>query len=507
MNFIKKNYKIIILLIITIFFFTVPVNIFWDSAHYTSYVSIFEGVLPWKSWDIVRGPIFPLIIHFSNMVFGKTTMGLLITNYLFYLTFLISIYTILNETISKENIKKKKILMTIIMVLFIIDPIIYGYFHSLLTEFIAITLSMLNCYIAWKWVDLDTKNNKKYLVFTSLYFIVMIPFSWHLKQPYLTITLFPLLLSYILTIIKHRNKSNIIFKTVVVALSFTSLISSIIIWNKFLESKDINLNSDRNITASFGKQLILGLNNYNLEEEKDYKYLSKKEIKKIETGNYSLINIYNPNDKLVDQTIIKVDNNKISTKNSIIFILKQLLNHPLLILESYTSNYLALIDIFPKTTSDNVTYYVDKKIDVNYCHENCSIAFKSYTYGSNISYMLDDARQRVNNYEQVNDIPAISKITLKSLSYVTKYIFKIVFIILPILSICAIISFIKNKNSKVLEIILILLWYSLLHLLVHTVTGANIDRYASPAYATSILGIILYIYHIITFRKSKKTLV
>lgn len=492
----------ILFILLTIFFFTIPVNIFWDSAHYTSYVSIFEGLLPWKSWDIVRGPIFPLIIHCSNMLFGKTTMGLLITNYLFYLVFLISIYAILCEIMGKEFTKKKKILKAIIMLFFIVDPIIYGYFHSLLTEFVALSLSMLNCYIAWKWIDLDSKNNKKWLLILSLYFIIMLPFAWHLKQPYLTIALFPLLISYILTITKHRNKSNVLFKTVVVILSFTSLISSMFIWNKFLESKDINLNSDRNVTASFGRQLIVGLNNYEIKnnENDTVKYLDKKERKNLIEKDYLLINIYTPNDKLIDQTLVKANKGKISTKDSVIFIGKQFIKHPLLVLESYGSNYLALIDLYPKTTNDNVNYFVDEKLDVRYCHENCAIAFKAYTYSSNLSYLLDDARNRVIDYEQVNDIPVLQKTLFRSLSYIAKYIFKIVFIILPILCVSAIVSICKKKNQKyrkILEIVLILSWYSLLHLLVHTVTGACIDRYASPAYATTILAIVLYGYYLI----------
>ena len=161
---------------------------------------------------------------------------------------------------------------------------------------------------------------------------------------------------------------------------------------------------------------------------------------------------------------------------------------------------MALIDIYPKTTENNVNYFVEKEFDFDYCHENCAIAFKSYTYGSNISYLLDDAKNRVINYEQVNDIPLIQKGVFRLLSHIAKYIFKIVFVILPILCVCVIFSLCKKKNkayNNILEITLILVWYSLLHLLVHTVTGACIDRYASPAYATTILAIIIYIYYLV----------
>ena len=77
----KNNKKAIFLIIgsllLFIYFFSVPMNIFWDTGHYMSYVEIFEHNLPWQSWDIVRGFVFPGLIFISNLLFGKTTQGIL----------------------------------------------------------------------------------------------------------------------------------------------------------------------------------------------------------------------------------------------------------------------------------------------------------------------------------------------------------------------------------------------------------------------------------------------
>jgi len=142
---------------------------------------------------------------------------------------------------------------------------------------------------------------------------------------------------------------------------------------------------------------------------------------------------------------------------------------------------------------------VEKELAFDYCHENCTIAISVASEKSNISYMLEDSYNRVINYEQYNDSPIVLRYLLKGLSFITTNLYKVVVVLLPLLVILSTISFIKNHSNKynnLLNIVFILSWYSLLHILVHVVTGACIDRYASPAYITIILSFVLYIYYI-----------
>lgn len=506
----KHNYIYLgLFLLLFIYYFSIPMNIFWDTGHYMSYVSILEGTLPWSSWDIVRGLIFPLILHVSNIIFGKTTQGILFLSFIFYLIMLFSVKCILDSAILKEKVKNKKILYILIFLFVIFDPLIYGYYHALLTEFIAITISLVMCYLSFKWLNVDfNANKKKYIIYSLVFFIGTI-FSWHLKQPYVTITLFPVIIASVASIIKLCNLKNIVQRSITILSCIVGLVASIFLWNQFLISKNIDLNTDRNITSSFGNQLITGLNNYEIikdvkqEEIKDSKLLSKKEKKLLKNNNsdYYLINIKNTNGKLIDQQIISLnEKNNISTTTSIIFILKQLFNHPYLIMESYVSNYLAIANLYPKVSNDGVNYKVEKELALDYCHENCTIAISVASEKSNISYMLEESYNRVVNYEQYNDSPIVLRYLLKGLSFITTNLYKIVVILLPLLVILSTISFIKNHKDKynnLLNIVFILSWYSLLHILVHVVTGACIDRYASPAYITIILSFILYIYYII----------
>ena len=154
----KKYKNMLVLLTLTLVFFMYAPTICWDSANYVSYVQIFERISPMSSWDVTRGIVFPLMIYLSNIIFGKTTMGLLILMYIFYLIFIYFIYKILDEVLKCKN---KERYISIILLLIYFNPIIFGYYHALLTEFVAITLSVFSCYFSWKYINIEHKNIKK----------------------------------------------------------------------------------------------------------------------------------------------------------------------------------------------------------------------------------------------------------------------------------------------------------------------------------------------------------
>ncbi len=500
-------------LLLLIYYFSVPMNIFWDSGHYMSFVSIFEGSLPWKSWDIVRGPIFPLIIYFSNFLFGKTSQGILILGFIFYFGMLIAVKLILDEIFKREKKKKKNIFYIGIFSFLILNPIIYGYYHALLTEFVAMSVSLFMCYFSWRWIKSSFFQEKKNYLFYSLLFLVGTIFSWHLKQPYVSITIFPVMIAGIISVICNWNLKNVVQRLGTIFSCIIALIVSIILWNQFLAHQGIRLDTDRNVTASFGNQLIVGLNNYevidNSNELTTSKFLSKEEQKLAQDFSKNrVVNIKKPSGEVIDQEILSLNQSgNIKTGTAIRFILKQMVSHPYLVLESYVSNYLAIANIYSKSTEDSVSYSVNKKVSLSYCHENCSIATDVVKKKSNISYMPEESYQRVINYEQYNASPIIFRFLLESLSDISNHLFQLILLILPLLVIASTVSILRNKKSKyqdLLAMIIILCWYSLLHILVHVVTGANIDRYASPVYIPIVLSFILYGYYISKNVRKKK---
>lgn len=503
-NSIFKTKRNIILffafLLLTIYYLSFTMSIFWDTGHYMSYVEILERKAPFSTWDIVRGPIFPLIIYFSNILFGKTTQGIIILSFLFYLIMLYGTKKILDKALEK---KEKYIYITIFLFI-IINPLIFGYYHTLLTEFVAMTLSVIMCYLSWKWLDIDFKESKRNFILIAVFFVIMSIISWHLKQPYVSVSLFPIGIATLISIIKNRSLRNIVERISVFVICLIGVVASIVCWNKILVSKNIDLNTSRNVTASLGKQLTETLTNHKIitsSNEEEIIFLSEKEKEKLKENDYFLVNIYNLDKELIDQTIIKLDSlGNLSTSSSFQYILKSFIHHPLLVIEPYISNYLAIADIYPKVTDDSVSYYVGRKIDLLYCHENCTISLRITKEQSNIIYMLEEARARVKDYEQQNNSPIIFRGILSALAPISQMLFKILILCLPLFVIFSTISFFKKKNktyANILNIVLILLWYSFLHIMLHVVTGANIDRYAAPTIITSFIGMVLYIYFLL----------
>lgn len=489
----KKYRNMFILLLLTLIFFMYAPIICWDSANYVSYVQIFEKIFPMSSWDVTRGIVFPLIIFLSNILFGKTTMGLLIVMYLFYLVFIYFVYKILDEVI--KCINKERIISLIILIIFF-NPIIFGYYHTLLTEFVAITLSIVSCYFSWKYINIEHKNIKKIILYILLFSILSI-FGWHLKQPYVSCALFPFIISNVLLVINKIRLKIFLrsFLSIFTCLMF--LFISILVWNKFLSGYNIDVKSDDNPTEFLSMQLLGAIDHFevikgnDLKDNKYNKYLNDKSYKN------NILILIKDNNKIIDYEVICVKNNNLSTFTSLGIIFKNFFEHPLLILDSYLTNYLSTINIYSTNSDDLVSYKSNKKIDLNFAHEIKLIGYRPYSYNSNIFYMPKEMVESVKNYEQYNQAPKLLNYAMKILGEVNVYLFKFSFLILPIIMLVSFVfNFLDKKNNKLLNLIIILLTFSFLHALLHAVTGAIIDRYIVPVYITCLLGIGLFFYYL-----------
>ena len=121
--------------------------------------------------------------------------------------------------------------------------------------------------------------------------------------------------------------------------------------------------------------------------------------------------------------------------------------------------------------------------------------------------MSENMYARVKDYEQYLNTPPIQRGMLSLFVKPSIIVFNISFLLLPFVLISLVTYWIISKpkygrfKQKALALSLILLSFSFLHLIVHTVTGAIIDRYAVPSYITTILG---YISFCLAFFKKEK---
>lgn len=468
----KKNILIImVLIILTMMFFTYEVVITYDTSHYLWLTSLLTDEGDFCDWDVARGLVFPLYIRICNMLFGQSTIGVLVGMFIFYITMLVFCYLIYKDTIKNEECFSKKmkyILGFLFFILIVINPILIGFYHTLLTEFFGITLGVVGCYLAWKWLDIDFKENKlKYIIYTIL-FSLLIVIAWHLKQPYVTTILYPLIIATVLSLIRNINWKNILQRLSTVLFSIIILVLSLNLWNMLLEYKNVELKENRTSGGFFASGLVKGI-----------------------TGQC----IY---------TEVEVS----STSEALKIAIEKLLTDPKTVFSSYVKNYLATIDIYQLDQERNV---IIENIDLSgAASEIGAIGFRIYNNGNENTFPLsDDLYVYATPYREINKPIFVINWVMTKLKTPVVIAMKITFLCLPILLIGSIVSVFRTKKRyqekyiKIIDFITISFGFSFLHIMTHAALAATIDRYTVPAIAPTFIGIILLIYAIVYRKKYK----
>lgn len=168
-------------LIIIVIDLVYPTTITWDSVHYLWLADIIkEG--NWADWNPIRYLLFPLILYLFQELFGMNQNALLIPMIFSHLFLFSFSYFLLKELFQAQSSKILSFAQVIVLVFICLDATIVGYFHSLLTEYLAATIVVLSTFAALR---LYTSNLfSKQFFWWTLYFLVMVPFAWHLKQPF-----------------------------------------------------------------------------------------------------------------------------------------------------------------------------------------------------------------------------------------------------------------------------------------------------------------------------------
>ena len=228
---------ILILILITVVHFSIPVVATWDTAHYHNYLDILYGKKSWDNWDVIRGPVFPVLIAFAHLIFGYSHIGMLLWSYLVTLIILlISIYFIKELTSGISDVIRYFLLWIVVF----LNPVFLGFYHTLLTEYVASFLTIFSVYVSYLWVNNNLSDHTRAkFILLSLIFITIIPVSFHLKQPYVSTTLMPLIGASLFSIYFNRKMINIIQRLAVILISIALLIASVIAWHHFLPDTGI----------------------------------------------------------------------------------------------------------------------------------------------------------------------------------------------------------------------------------------------------------------------------
>lgn len=496
----KQIIKIVAcILLVVIVFFSYSVTYTYDSFHYLNYVDILFRRVPFYTWDIVRGPSFPLTLFIFNIFLGENQNAHLILQFLCF-SMLILIVNKLLENIF-NNSKSEKIVKKLFIIFIVFNPIIFGYFHVMLTEFIAITLTMVSIYLSHKWISL--KNKKMKLLYTG-FFSILLVYLWFLKQPFAVSVIAPLFTASIISIFRDKSIKNIIYRVGTIICSIIFMLIAVISWNAFLISHSVDMNTGRD-SGSMMANTILSLSSYKILDSgnQDLKLymLNEKEEKNIIDNKYAILLTINDN-KIIDKDIISKKNGKMKTIDVILTSVENIFQHPTIILKDYASNYCAISSLCVIETVNGVDYTVGEQKELFQLYENDAIGYRIFkneipdnTFWVPEKFQVNSTKYHV--YKNVGIINKIFVLFIPITNIVYKYLTLgsiMIFIILAII----LIVLKKYYNDKDIylyaDIPIICINFSILYLLASAYVGAIIDRYSVEAFVPLLIVSIYIVY-------------
>lgn len=506
---IKTHHLLIFLLFLILtgtYFYFLPV-ITTDTTRYHICAQVLRGTLPITDWHVIRGPVMPLILFLSWLVFGDTPFGFLITSYLFFLTAIFFSYLIIKEVL-KQGINNlgKYILFTLFILLFVFNPLIIGYFHVMLTEFVAITISLIICFMSIKWISIKfEKENYKKLLIYSILFVIFTLIAWFLKQPYLIIVSGPFFLATIISVIKDFSIKNILFRLSIFLSTLIILAFSLVAWNSFLKHNVGKVSSSME-QEGVTDGLIRANSNFkpidveNLEAEQ-----LEPLIEKLEEGenylDYEFFEVLSlRSGQVIDILVIEREASEgRSLGDAFNFLRTAILNYPLQVIHSYYVNYMSLINV--NRYHYREFYSLRGRLEPTELHgENENIGLAIYFRESTFLGSASAKARNMEQYEFSNTSMLPENVFKSFVRLPSLYMFKLTFVLLPFLFTFSFLIYIylrfkktrESRNIYILEILIILFGFSILHVLSHVVSGAIVDRYTIVAYPTALLGIILF---------------
>ena len=513
----KVSFYSVVLVLLTLLYISFPIIVFWDSAEYYTYINIFYGQEAFASWDILRGPSLPTILYISTLLFTRSSFGVVLGTYVFYL-FTILAGIIILKKVQCMNSTNKKILYFLFGVLIVINPILIGYMHSLLTEFVAMPILFIASILSFNWINTNKKINK---ILVPLLMSLLCVYMWFLKQPYLFLILGPVMIAALISIIEKRKITNILYRLGVVAFCIVAVLVSNIVWNKILESNNVDVNTGRDTNSFIKKSIINGNTAYAIDFYKDHynkEYIlnsnlisdeDKAEILKIYEGtseykSYKLIDIFNnfksrEESNIKKKVVIFSKHEEYTTGDAIKIWFKNVYREPTKTIKAYILNYAAIADVVASVRHKDANEYYPSTDKATY-FENKSIGMSVfYTQGSNIKTVANHYLwNNITELQASNNAPyVIRNIGIRLFRYYNK-IYSISLLLLPIILIVAIVKTIRSKNEKekkILELSLLLMGGGFIHVMFHTVTGAIIDRYAFVVFPGVIMGILILLFN------------
>lgn len=234
-SFITKNKnKIIIIsiwILLGIIFYSYGLTFTWDSSEYLGLADVLGTKQMTNNWIGRRGFSFPLILKFGSLIGLKNLM------FIFYTITYMALCKFYFKFKEMKLLNSKISLFFILYCLFflMLHSILFAYFHTALTEFVAITFLSITIYLSWNFIKCfwETEPTKFYLY--TIVFSLIVTFMYQVKQSLTPMMIIPILLANAFSILSSFNKKNLISRILSVIFIICILILNIFIWKSFMK--------------------------------------------------------------------------------------------------------------------------------------------------------------------------------------------------------------------------------------------------------------------------------
>ena len=247
-HFIESQSTVIFCLLLFLLDLSYPIIISYDSGHYLWLTSLIRE-RQWSLWDPIRNIGFPLIIHISRVLFGDNANAVHYLMAFMHCILLIAGVNIVNITVNKKKtLISRFVIFIIVFLLIALDPTVFGYYNTLLTEFVSVTLAVLAIWLCILILKQDILSSYTRTIIYTCCLAVLVVLSWHLKQPYIGAALFPFILLAVVLVLNKSTRKRSAIVSIGVITSLIAVFMTTQLWNQFLVVNGNPMPAERQLT-------------------------------------------------------------------------------------------------------------------------------------------------------------------------------------------------------------------------------------------------------------------
>lgn len=501
MNILNRVFSRKILYILgCLLFFSTYILITSDSVEYYYYIDIFSGKMPLDEWNPERGILMPLILFIGKIV-SNNAQGILFVFCVFYLLLCWGVVSFLRFI---DNNAYEWLINLLVFVFLVLNPIVFSFSHTILTEFPAAVLTVFSFAIGFIFLQLRIKNAEKERKYSIIYIILSLfetlLFSM-LKTNYIPIILVVICGFEFVLLLEKRNKKNAFYLLVLLMACFIE----IGVYSKITTGIS-------GYKGDGGAVVIGGLRYFEIENA-DHKdgstripaYLSGKRM----------ISVMDDNENVIKEFDYEFES---SFLNHLGFVVECFKECPQRAFAGYVDNYMLICDLYGRPWDDGKpiqyqTGHVIKGNIFNNLFDNNGKKQINQEYRTFNTWIREDIdtewlvsvfksnnwnfwNEHVEPYRDINGGLIGRSICANTWFDFFLFLYSMMVLISPVMFIYSLILLLKNRSSFViLHFVGSAVVFSQVMML--AISGAVVDRYMFPAFLLLIILLIIDVRYII----------